>query len=299
METKINYKLKKTKIMKKLFLSLAVIISCVTMANAQSTFGVRAGFNYSTFNVSVENLSVNANPGYKPGFYLGYVGEIGLGGKFGLQYELNYVNGGTKVWAKEDFLKDVVEADDWSGVAGGKYTTHNITVPFMLKYNSDNLSFMVGPYVSYNVAGKVSLNKNTDSNIKDMIEQNIREDYTDPRSDEANEEVAEALGYYDSMLKYASKVVNSNILKLDVGLACGVEYKFANNMFIEARYNIGLMNFLKDEVSLPYPDDERINGSATQSEWEADMSPIVLKDELGVNPTLKNQFVQVGIGFRF
>ena len=70
-------------------------------------------------------------------------------------------------------------------------------------------------------------------------------------------------------------------------------------MFIEARYNIGLMNFLKDEVSLPYPDDERINGSATQSEWEADMSPIVLKDELGVNPTLKNQFVQVGIGFRF
>ena len=285
--------------MKKLFLSLAVIISCVTMVNAQSSFGIRAGFNYSTFNVSVENVSVNANPGYKPGFYLGYVGEIGLGGNFGLQYELNYVNGGTKVWAKEEFLKDVAEVDDWSGIAAGKYTTHNINVPFMLKYSSDKLGFMVGPYVSYNVGGKVALNKNTDSYAKKMIEQDVREEYTDQHSEEANESVAEALGYYDSIIKYASKVVNSNILKLDVGLACGVEYKFANNMFIEARYNLGLMNFLKDEISLPYPDDERLNGSETQSEWEADNSPIVLKDEIGVNPTLKNQFVQVGIGFRF
>lgn len=66
--------------------------------------------------------------------------------------------------------------------------------------------------------------------------------------------------------------ITSDFKTLDAGLSIGAEYNFSNGLFIEARYNYGLVNILDTVEELDFD---------------------------GVEVTLNNRFFTVGLGYKF
>lgn len=66
--------------------------------------------------------------------------------------------------------------------------------------------------------------------------------------------------------------ITSDFKTLDAGLSLGAEYNFSNGLFVEARYNYGLVNILDTVEELDFD---------------------------GVEVTLNNRFFTVGLGYKF
>lgn len=229
--------------MKKFFTLLCVISMTMFAANAQATFGTKAGVDFSKITISAKGLGANISSTFHTGYYFGGTAALPLG-DFSLQADLLYNFGGASISASEDFIKDAgfiigdffVDDDDFGAFAraldefvNGKMAVRlnisTINLPITLKYNiTDEFAVMAGPYINYRIGTKIKFN----GNLEDMVK-----DIEDISSDE-----------FDDGLDEISDVVDEYLQDLDYGIICGAEYQFANGLFIDGRYSLGLSNML-------------------------------------------------------
>ncbi|WP_306353877.1 porin family protein [Flavobacterium sp. '19STA2R22 D10 B1'] len=145
----------------KIFTVSALLLSAVTVSHAQETpkskvgifnstsFGVKAGANFST----VTGGSFNESPDYKTGFHAGLVAEIPIADNiFSIQPEVLYSTQGFK---SNDAL-----------LGKSEYKLDYITVPVLAKlYVVKGLSFEVGPQMGFKVNEKIDL-KGADAQVE-------------------------------------------------------------------------------------------------------------------------------------
>lgn len=252
--------------MKKIFTLLCVISMTMFAANAQATFGTKAGVDFSKITVSAQGLGVSASSAFHTGFYFGGTAALPLG-DFSLQADLLYNYGGATISASKGFLEDLgMEEEEFDyydlnfGRLAASLNISSINLPIALKYNiTDEFAVMAGPYISYRIATKVKLN----GNAEDLATMYFADRYEGMSFDEAKDAVSETLDFADD-------IVDDYMKDLDYGLVFGAEYQFAEGLFIEGRYSLGLSNLLD------LPDG--------------------MTD---VNITAKTQSFKIGLGYRF
>jgi len=249
--------------MKRIIIALFFAVASVSMVSAQVSYGVRGGLNYSTYKIGVQDASVIGNLGNKPSFYVGGLVNIPLSSVWSFQPELIYSYDGTRLSAKGD-LVNIISEGGFSKDVSASINMHNINIPLMFKLQpSSSLAILAGPYVSYGVAVGVNFN----DNVKNLIETE--------------------LGIpADDIKGYAKDILNDNLNKLNVGLSFGVEYDFDCGLFIDARYNFGLLNSLKKDYKVAI-DDLGFNMDGNY------------KDSFGIEPKMKYSSIQVGLGYKF
>lgn len=274
--------------MKKIVLSAALLLASAAMVSAQVTWGVKAGYSNSNYNIGVKGLTIDASLGAKSGFYVGGLGNLAFSDNFGLQFELLYSMDGTRIGLTEDFLKDRQEANAaYAKNSAAALTFHHINLPIMAKFQPvGGLSVMFGPYFSYSVANSVRLN----SNLKDFAKPALESNQSLPLK-------------YDDVIDYAKDLVKDNTQQFNVGLAFGVEYQFCDNMFIDFRYNLGLLNMIKEDYQINRP--AFIDG-LDDTTWDGLLQGLASikakgnwKDVTGYEPKAKYHSFQIGLGYRF
>ncbi|HEX8350685.1 MAG TPA: porin family protein [Hymenobacter sp.] len=132
--------------MKKLVLSLGLLVGIVSAASAQEVrFGLKAGVNYSTFTGDDdENLES------KIGLQAGLLANFGLSDMISIQPEVLYSQKGTQ-------NKD--NSDD-------KFKFNYIDVPVLVKVNAGGLFFEGGPQVGFLASAKLT-DGTTDVDVKE------------------------------------------------------------------------------------------------------------------------------------
>lgn len=197
--------------MKKLFTLIAAFSILSISAFSQTTFGVKAGVNNSSWKgdatqslndlLSVTNGYLKTNS--RTGFYAGGFAEIPLSGAFSIEPGVYYSQKGYQV--KGDLKTD--KLDMLGASATATLQSHYIDMPVLLKAEvAKGLRIYAGPQVSYLV--------------KDNL--NLR---------------AGALGFD---LLNTNMDVTDQFKKVDMSLVGGVGYTFDNGLSIEAGYDHGL-----------------------------------------------------------
>lgn len=213
--------------MKKIILVGAALL-LVTGAFAQNKFqwGVKAGFNYSTYKISIENASPSVNLGWKPGFYAGVVNNFNFNKEWSLQTELMYSLDGTRLALGKDLL-NTISGGGLNKNLAASVCMHNLRLPIMVKFQpKGRLSIMAGPYVSYLVSTKLNFNNNLENLLKES-------------------EISTS-----DIKKTGKKLIEDNVNRFDLGATVGMEYRLCNGIFFDFRYNISLLNSLNDKVKI-------------------------------------------------
>jgi hypothetical protein len=121
---------------KKIIVFLFAAFLTANYAQAQFSFGVRAGFNMT-------NLFNREGTKFQPGFHAGLVGDIAVGPAFSIQPAVLYA---TQGWKLETEL------------VNGAVVLNYIQVPINLQYKVDlmgpKLLVQAGPYFGYGLGGK-------------------------------------------------------------------------------------------------------------------------------------------------
>jgi len=122
--------------MKKLLLSVALLIAVCISAKAQVSLGIKGGVNFSK--ISADNVKNSTVTGYQAGVF------ARIGNAFYLQPEVYVSSSGGKF----DF-----NTTNTTTTASGKVTFTNLNVPLLLghSFGSKNLNFrlMAGPIYTY------------------------------------------------------------------------------------------------------------------------------------------------------
>lgn len=263
-----------------------MLIATVTVASAQFSVGVKAGYNRPYYDLSVKGVSLNADLGALNSFYGGLVGDWKFSENCGLQFEVLYSWDGMGLAIGKKFGERLLDSEIFGAILTDlpipvdleqKYSLnmnmHNIRIPIMFKFQPvGGLSVQAGGYVSYRVATSVKLNKN----LKDLGETLWPMTGLDASLDDITD--------------YAGEIVNDNLKKLDAGLVFGMEYKFPCGFFIDGRYSMSLMNSMKSDFMLPAND--KLGIPEVTGSWE---------DLIGANiqPKAKYSSFQLGIGYMF
>ncbi len=220
--------------MKKILILTAVAVIGMS-ANAQITFGTKAGYSLSTIKVEGSTLGNDFDP--KSTFYIGGLAEYKINDKFAVQGELLYSTLGGKTSGNFSI------ADTGVSVIGNQETDlrfSTIQIPISGKfYATENLAFGLGLNVGIVAAAK--------SKIKGTFSATSNGQTVSSPVDETID-------------------VGDDFKSLNLAPFVGVEYNLKNGLFFDARYNLGVSNLVKDA--------------------EGDES-------------LKNSFLQVGVGFKF
>lgn len=189
--------------MKKVFLA-AIAIGTFGIANAQSVkFGVKAGVNIAT----LTGDAVADDVSMKVGFNAGGLAEIKFTDMIALQPEVLFSMQGART---VDRTNDIVgnRFEEESSVNLGY-----INVPVMLKiYPTKSFFLEGGPQVGFLISAK-SKNEDT-SNFVDGT----------------------------SIVESETVDIKDNLKTLDVAFNLGLGYDFTENLFINARYSLGLTN---------------------------------------------------------
>jgi opacity protein-like surface antigen len=207
--------------MKKLLLTAAAVVLFTTV-NAQTKFGVKAGYSLSKLN-SDENLSsvdgVNGTLKSKSGFYIGALVEHKLTNKFALQGEVQYANLGGKA---EVGISGITVVEN--------FNLNRIVIPVAAKYYATpELGIYAGPFVSFRT--------NTNVNVK------VKGAQSNPQALSAAE-------------NYLENAFDNGLKSSEFGLFFGAEYNAYKGLFFDARYSFGLSNMIKDPV---YDEKMRMN----------------------------------------
>ncbi|MDY0090170.1 MAG: porin family protein [Flavobacteriaceae bacterium] len=141
----------------------------------------------------------------KIGFHLGGVIEIKITDKFSVQPELLFSTQGAKYEESESF-----------GGESYKYETtmklNYLNIPIMAKYYvAENFSILAGPQVGFLMSAKADW----------------EETYSFGGTTESDSGEEDVKDFYKG---------------IDFGLNLGLGYDFTENIFVEARYNLGLSN---------------------------------------------------------
>ncbi|MFR9650931.1 MAG: porin family protein [Rikenellaceae bacterium] len=266
--------------MKKLLLLVASLAVCVS-ANA-SEWGVKAGASISTSTMGIDAVSAKIKLGSTVGYYVGATNNISFNDKIGLQTELVYRSAGSSVGVSSDMstLANLVLSDYMSEFDDDfqfalddmkvTYRTHEVDLPILFKYKpTENLSLLAGPFLSYSVASTVKFN----DGVEDLISGLTTEAYVDLLTDTGK------------------SILDEVVKQFDMGLSFGLEYSFDCGLFIDARYSVGLLNQFNNVIDL---DNIEVLGESMEGAGTFD-----IEDTLGFKGTLRTQFFQVGVGFRF
>ena len=189
--------------MKKVFLA-AIAISTFGIANAQSVkFGIKAGANIAT----LTGDAVADDVSMKVGFNAGGLAEIKFTDMIALQPEVLFSMQGART------------VDRTNDIAGNRFEDERtvnlgyINVPVMLKiYPTKSFFLEGGPQVGFLISAKSK-----------------------------NEETS---NFVDGTTTVESQTVDikDNLKTLDVAFNIGLGYDFTENLFINARYSLGLTN---------------------------------------------------------
>lgn len=200
--------------MKKILLASALAL--FTGMNAQTTFGVKAGYASSKLNSNEGDLQLGGIEGKlksKSGFYVGALVEHKLNSKFAVQGEVQYANLGGKADVSLPGGITVTE----------KFNFNRIVIPVSARYYATpDLGVYAGPYVSFKA--------NTTVKMK------VSGAPSNPQGISAGEE-------------YLEKAFNDNLKSTDFGLFFGADYNVYKGLFVDARYSFGLTNMIKNPVN--------------------------------------------------
>ncbi|WP_333876065.1 porin family protein [Flavobacterium sp.] len=177
---------------------------------------------------------------YVSGFHAGGLVKMGLNEKWGLQAELLYAMEG----GRYDLA---ISEPPFSAKIAEKVTLGYLNLPLLAQYKvAGGLTIEAGPQIGFLLSGKTEYNSEVT----------------------IGEEIITGSGELD---------IKDRLKTLSYGVNLGLGYEFKNNLFLQARYHIGLANISKDNTS--------------SSEEE---------EPLGLNPDqLKNQGFQFSLGYRF
>lgn len=131
--------------MKKLILLAAITVAGFTAANAQVTFGVKAGLNIANLTGDLEGTSSLAS------FNAGALVNIPVSSMFSVQPEVLYSGEGAKV-------------------DGGKYQFNYINIPVLFQYNNPT-GFIaeVGPQIGLLTSAKAKADGGGSTDVKDYL----------------------------------------------------------------------------------------------------------------------------------
>jgi len=205
---------------KKFFSVLLIAVLTVSYANAQFTFGARAGFNLtnmSGFNDDNDELEFDFNTKLKPGFQFGVVGDFALNKSFSIQPGILFATQGFKI--SEDFISFIGSVPVPVSLSGG-LSLNYIQIPINVQYKIDlgdmKLLLQTGSYLGYGLSGKLEVEATSGNFTYEEKEK----------------------------MKFGNKEEDMN--PFDFGLGFGVGLHF-DNIQVGLGYNLGLANLSKVE----------------------------------------------------
>ena len=192
--------------MKKIVLSAFAILT-IGFVNAQDLrFGAKAGVNIST----LTGDAVGSDVSMKVGFHAGGLMEIKFTDKLALQPEVLFSLQGAEIEDRVDFAGGDYDLDS------NKLHLSYINVPVMLKfYPIKSLFVEAGPQVGFLVGAKTKSESKEVRNTNDGVTTTTISTDNDVKD------------FYKSV---------------DFGFNLGLGYDITENIFINARYNMGLAN---------------------------------------------------------
>lgn len=256
---------------------MLVAASLATLSAQELSFGVKTGANFSSATIGANIVTPKVKLATQAGFYVGAVGGVMFNDKFGVQTELLYSTGGSQLGLTDEFgtmMNNIVEytmqgsedpVPDMSFIndLNLKYKTQNLYIPILARYQATPaLSLLAGTYFNIGLSSKFEMNSNAESLL--------------------------AESGMDYVINPIMDAVDGMIKNFDCGLAFGLEYAFSCGFFVEGRYNLGLVNKMKSTITFPAGTGEFVDDTSFD-----------LDKEFGITPKLKNQFFQVGVGYRF
>lgn len=151
------------------FLAAALFLASISGAYAQSTLhaGVRSGFQMSTIKQTQALSELTPKADYTYGNTSAAYAELDFGGNFSVQAELGYAGRGFRYDLQED-----VKIGDFEIPLGGRadfrFNQLELPVLFKAKSGQDAVRFyaQVGPYLGYNLNGKLTARTTGIINIK-------------------------------------------------------------------------------------------------------------------------------------
>jgi opacity protein-like surface antigen len=190
---------------KKIVLVLIAVFVTASYAQAQFTFGARAGFNLT--NMSMKDYEGkkpdgDAKPLFKPGFQIGVVGEYAFNQTWAIQPGILFATQGYK-------LKSETAGIESKSTFNLNYLQVPINAQYKLDLGSMKLLLQAGPYLGYAFGGK------------------IKSEADGTKADDVD-------------IKFGSK--EDEMKAFDFGVGVGAGLQFLGNMQVGLGYNVGLMN---------------------------------------------------------
>ncbi|MEO9144312.1 MAG: porin family protein [Ginsengibacter sp.] len=131
--------------MKKLLFAITAIAFFTVSAQAQTSFGLKAGMTSANLKISGNGLSISMKS--KIGFYAGAFADLGVSDQFSVQPELTYSLLGAKLDSDGDKFKEDLGY---------------INLPVLLKYNKEGFSAFLGPQIGYLLSAKSKSGSNSE-----------------------------------------------------------------------------------------------------------------------------------------
>jgi hypothetical protein len=194
--------------MKKLFFALALALGTGMAAQAQATFGIRAGANLSNLSGDLQNESLFEN---KVSFHGGLTLNFPVVEDFfSIQPELLYSRKGFKN-SGEEYTNLLMQERRKEGSVNYNY----IDVPVLANFNAGPLYFEFGPQLGY------LMSVNNETKVYDG-DGKLLSSKTDEKS-------------------------KAGLAEFEVGYAAGLGFAASNGISLGLRYNGAFTDFVKDE----------------------------------------------------
>ena len=255
--------------MKKILLT-GISVMFFGLTNAQDTkstgknieFGAKAGLN-----LSMVKASKDGDSKMKAGFHVGGVVEFKFSDKIGLQPELMYSQEGGEYEYTANVGSSIYTSNQ-------KITLNKIIMPVIFKYYViEGLSIEAGPQLDY------IINAKSDNNVTVLGSSGAIMYDVDMDDNPGTVVVRQDDGSMDSARIYHDYGLN----KLNFGFNLGAGYKLPMGLFFQARYNLGLTDFVD-------------NGDFMSGTVEGTTSPI---DANRMGNSMKNSNLQISVGYKF
>lgn len=209
-----------------------------TSTSFSQDFGIKAGINFSTLSSEFSEYHRDIETQYAVRWHLGLVKEFSIGTQFSLQPELLY--------SREGGVATVdINEEDLVLSSEEKIKLSYLSLPIMLKFNiTDGLDLEAGPQIAYLLGAE---NKYKISSI-----------------------LGGGVMYKES----GTQNIKEEVKPVSVGLNLGLGYALSRDLFLQARYHLGLSNIDGSEENV-------------EDEFEGDSGKI------------RNSGFQLSFGYRF
>ena len=194
----------------KVFLAAAAVMFSVSSFAQDISFGVKAGVNFSNYNVKEDGEKVD-DIKMKPGINLGAYADFNFTDMFALEAGLQFEQKGSKAEFSEDYMGIKVKHTN-------KETVNYFTIPVNFRVNlpvgDNNLYFLAGPTLGIAISGKdkaeVEANGEKESETED--------------------------------LKFGNDEEESDYHRMNLGFLLGAGFEMSNNLGVRLTYDLGLSN---------------------------------------------------------